>query len=525
MRNLTRREWSLTLASGALLAFSFPPFPTAPLAWIALIPLIRALDGRPAGHSIRIGYAFGLIYHLGLVFWIAFHTQIPGPLAVAGWVAASAILALYVMVATGVSRYSARWIGGWWPWTLPFTWTASEYLRFVTEFAFPWSTIGHSQARMLGLIQQADIWGVLGVSFWLVCLNVIAHQAYRSAFVNQRRAWQYAGAFALVLLAAFTYGRYRLSEQPTQPVALTVAIVQPNIDMDVKWGPGGVGISRRAYIEQSREIESPDVDLVIWPETALPDYMIYNPPGSTFVRVANPRYRGMFRAVTEHTGVPLVLGSPVHDYRIDNAYNSGAILMPGDLAVQTYEKRLLVPFGEHVPYDRLLGWLENLNLGIAHWAVGERNVLLNTAGANAGDSGRRFGIAICFESVFPSVMRSFVRQGADFLVIVTNDAWFGNTPLIYQHAEFAAFRAIETRSWIARAANTGISGIYDPWGRVTQKGPAFARATLIGSVGMHERDTVYLALGDWIAWVSIAATLLLLLGTWRRTRRDGARVG
>lgn len=499
------------------MAASFPPLPAAPLAWIGIVPLIRALEGRSPRQALRIGFMFGVVYHVLGLYWIAFHTQLPLYTSIPGWISAALIVSLYSAIPPFVSRYASRWIGNWWTWTLPFTWVSAEYLRFLTEIAFPWSTIGHSQARLLGIIQQADIWGVIGVSFWLVVMNVLAYHAYRFMYIEQRKSWRYAAIFALTLMATITYGSYRLAETPQQPVAVRAGIVQPNIDMDAKWGDRGLERSREIYLTQTLDIDSNAVDLVIWPETALPDYMVYAPAGSLSTRIINRRYRQLFRGITDHLGTPLVFGSPVYDYGIESAFNSGVVVMPESLTVQTYDKRLLVPFGEHVPYSRIFGFLDRLNLGIASWSVGGSADLLHSNGVS-------YGMVICFESVFPSVMRDYTRRGADFSVVITNDAWFGRSSLIYQHADFAAFRAIETRTWIARAANTGISAIYDPWGRMTIKAPAFKRQTIIGSVGYRERPTLYLLLGDWIAWVSIVATGVFVVGAWRVTRRDRKRV-
>jgi apolipoprotein N-acyltransferase len=509
---LTRREWYLAIISGILMALSYAPLPTAPLAWIGLVPLILALEGTSPRQALRLGGAFGLSYNLGVLYWIAFHTEISTPLSIAAWIGAGCIMTLYAIPAAWAVRVGSHWTGKWWVWTLPFTWVGAEYLRYVTELAFPWTTIAHTQARLLGIVQQADIWGVLGVSFWLVIMNILAYHAYKTAFSDQRRAWRWAAAFVLLLSVTFTYGRYRLNEQPTQPPLLTVGIVQPSIPMSVKWGRGGLEVSQEAYVDQSLDIEPGSVDLVIWPETALPDYTIYNPPGTEFDRIVNARYRHMFRTVMEHTGVPLVIGTPAYDYRIKDAFNTGAIVMPESLTVETYEKRFLVPFGERIPYASVFGWLNWFDFGIATWKAGERNVLLSTGST-------KFGMAVCLESVFPGVFRDFVRQGAEFHVVLTNDAWFGNTSSPYQHAEFAVFRAIETRSWIVRAANTGISGIYDPWGRMVTKGPLFEPALIVGSVARPERATPYLHFGDWIAWLSIVVTIALTIGGWLASRR------
>jgi len=508
---LTRREWYLAGLSGALLALALPPLPTGPLAWVALVPFLMAIEGASPGRAARIGFALGLVYHVGALYWIAFHVEIPWPLSILSWLLASVILALYTMVAAFGVRVAARWTGRAWAWTLPPIWVATEYARYTTEFAFPWSTIGHTQAGLLGLIQQADIWGVLGVSFWLCVLNVVAYRAVAAALAaERRRPWQYAGAFVLIVLATATYGRFRLNELPAQPATTRIALVQPNVDMETKWA-SGTGLDRTVDIlrSQTLQIEPKSVDLVIWPETAIPDYVVYGLPSAYNIpgRVVNPRYRAMLGEILGHTGVPLVTGTPAYDYEREEPFNSAAVIMPESLTVQTYDKRFLVPFGERVPYSRFLGFLDRLDLGIAHWTPGRSANLLRTPAGS-------FGVAICFESVFPGIMRQFVREGADFLVVVTNDAWFGRTSLIYQHAEFAAFRAIESRVWIARAANTGISAFFDPWGRMVEKTPVFRQRTLTGTIGRREGTTLYLRWGDWIARLSAAFAVVAVVGGW-----------
>jgi len=517
---LTRREWNLVVPAGVLLALALPPLPTGPLAWVALVPFLMALEDASPRRAALVGYVFGAVYHLGALYWIAFHVDIPTWLAIIAWVLASLILALYTAASAASVRLGARWVGGSWPWLLPCAWVAFEYLTYFTEFAFPWVIVGHTQARLLGLIQQADLWGVLGVSFWVVTLNVIAYRAVVAAHARPRRAWQFAGAFALVLLATMTYGRWRMSELPTKPLNVRIALVQPNVSMATKWSStNGLEATVDTLTAQTERIEPGSVDLVIWPETAIPDYLIYSPPGApSDERVVNPRYRLLFRYLTAHTGVPLVSGTPAQDYSRNAQFNSAMVVMPESLTVQSYDKRALVPFGERVPYDRFFGFLEELNLGIAHWSAGTRPTIFRTPVG-------KFGLGVCLESVFPGLMRDFVRRGADFLVIVTNDAWFARTSLIYQHAQYASFRAIENRVWIARDANTGISALVDPWGRMVQAAPAFEQATIIGNIGHRERDTLYFSWGDWIGQASLAVTLVLMIGGWWAGRRRRMGLG
>jgi apolipoprotein N-acyltransferase len=487
----------LASLSGALLACALPPLPAGPLAWVALVPLFYALRGVSIGRATALGYIFGVVYHLGALYWVACHVDIPRILSIAAWITASLVLAAFPAATAACALLIAQRMKRAWVWFLPFVWVAFEYARYITEFAFPWTVIAHTQSRLLGLIQQADFWGVLGVSFWVVTLNVLALRALEDAPNNRRRATMFAATFALVVAAAATYGRWRMSEHLTKPTSVRVALVQPNIGMDTKWDSGnGVQATADTLARQTMRIIPGSVDFVLWPETAIPDYLVYTPSaGRPGERILNPRYLIYFDELTAHLGVPLVSGVPAQDYPQDAQFNSAALIMPGRAGVQSYDKRFLVPFGERVPYESVFGFLQKLNLGIARWSSSTRFSVFH---APFG----RFGVGICFESVFPRLMSDFVRAGADFLVIMTNDAWFGNTSLVYQHAAFTSFRAIENRVWIARDANTGISALYDPWGRMVQTTGVFTQETLVGAIGHRERTTAYLIWGDWIAVVA-----------------------
>ena len=507
---ITRQELLLTVGSGILLSLALPPLPLAGLAWFGLVPLLFALEKSDPRRAALLGYVSGFVYQLGALYWVGAHVAIPRWLAIIAVLLATCIMAIGNMAAAWAARYSSRWVGERWPWVFLAAWVSVEYFRLFTEFAFPWTNIAHTQVRFLGVIQQADLWGVFGVSFWVVVLNVLAYEALRSAGNNRSRAWKYAGTFVLVIAAAVGYGRWRLAEVPTKPQDIRVALVQPNLSMEEKWHPEhGLRRSREVLDSLTMRIPRGEFDLVMWPETAIPTYLVYVSPESAdpSVRTLVPNYEGLLRRLVRHLGVPLVIGSPVYDYRRDMAFNSGVVISPDSLAVQSYDKRALVPFGERVPYESVFGFLEDLNLGMAHWSSGEHANVLHTPACD-------IGVGVCLESVFPDLMRELVDNGADVLVVLTNDAWFGNTSLIYQHADYAAFRAVESRIWVARAANTGISCFVDPWGRMTAKLGAFETGVLEGRIGKRERDTFYAEHGDWLPQGCLLATLVMLFGTW-----------
>jgi apolipoprotein N-acyltransferase len=517
---LDRREWILVSLSGVLLSLALPPLPFAPLAWLGLVPLLMVLENQEPRRAALIGWFMGFIHNFGAFHWMAFHVTMPRWLAIVACLLTCVSLAFFTAAVAAGVRYSARWLGRYWAWALLPFWVGAEYLRTFTEFAMPWNVLGYTQVRFLGLIQQADIWGVFGVSAWLVGLNIVAYHAVKAGRTGWRPALNHGALFILAITVVATYGRWRLNELPIRPTNIRIALVQPNVGMEEKWSPEkGLQHTETVLEQQTLKIRRGSVDLVMWPETAIPSYMVYGLSHRDSVRprrVVSPRYRALMRRVTAHIGVPLVTGTPIYDYATKYAYNSAAVISPRSLSVQSYDKRVLVPFGERVPYQAVFGFLENLNLGMANWRAGDRATVFETP---AG----KFSAAVCFESAFPDLMRRFVRDGADFLVILTNDAWFANTSLIYQHAEYASFRAIENRVWIARDANTGISCLIDPWGRQVQKAGAFEQKTIVGSIGKRESDTLYLHLGDWLAQLCLLAGVVLLAGGWVKSRRQSTQ--
>jgi apolipoprotein N-acyltransferase len=316
-------------------------------------------------------------------------------------------------------------------------------------------------------------------------------------------------------------------ENPSDADTVRVGIVQPNIDPWEKWGGAGdrwtsIESQLGKLLSETRSIAAKPVDLVVWPETAIPFHILL--PG-------NQTYWLWLRANLDSAHVPVLTGLPYAVF-YDSAsapatsswdsfrrlyyddFNSAALLVPGRPVGPVYKKIVLVPFAERIPYAEtfkfLIGPLK-WNVGIGMWGKGKDTILFSLPRKDG--SSLKFASMICYESVYPGYVREFVRQGAQFLVIMTNDSWWGNTSGAYQHASYASLRAVETRRWIIRAGNGGISGLVDPSGSIHEKTKLYSSTTIRGTIHPRTELTFYAKHGDLFAIGCVSCTALLLLAS------------
>jgi len=478
LRGFSLRELLFAALSGAALALAFPPFRTGFLAYAALVPLFLLLeDGRPRGGFLS-GFAVGIVFHAGALYWI-------GGITVAGMLFSILLLSTFFGIFTLLLNVLTRRFGARAMWAAPFLWTAVEYLRSQGELGFPWTALGNTQTYYPSLIQYSTITGVYGVSFWIVALNVAVLRLIR-ADRSRRRLAVWAAVPVALFLVPYVYGR---TEIPDRELSgdLRIAVVQPNIPPELKWrDPNGVRISFEALEQMTVEASRQTPDLVVWPETATPCYLRLR-----------ARYRSIVQGLADSLSVPILTGAPDYDVRTQEAYNAAFLFSPGEKRLQQYNKINLVPISERVPFrDRLpflggIKWevLETGDWGQAFFSRGtDRTVFRHPKGV--------FSVLICFESIFPGHVRKFARQGAQVLVNITNDAWFGRSSAPHQHARVAVFRAVENRIAIARSANTGVSMFVDPYGRTFGTTEIFHPALRIRSLPLRSEETFYTRNGN-----------------------------
>jgi apolipoprotein N-acyltransferase len=497
---MKKRDILLSLFSGILLILSFPNFDLEFLAWVALVPLFYSIEGKGLFHSFKLGFLTGIIFFLGILYWIivAVHTYGNVPLILSGLILLLLLLYLSLFLGAFTFLYQLIQIRLGFRTILfaPLLWVSLEYLRSFFLTGFPWANLGHSQYLNLPFIQMADITGVYGLSFVILLVNTtlygVPHQWQKKTF-----PFQEVSITVIVLLGFLVYGYGKMKavdRQMIQSHPLKIGLVQGNIDQSIKWDKSFQKETLKIYEKLSFKVAEGKPDLIIWPETATP-----------FFFQDAKEYQPFVLDIPKKTETFLLFGTP--SYKIEkgkvNHYNSAYLVSPSGDLIGKYDKIHLVPFGEYVPLSNLLFFIGSLGEGIGNFKSGKE--IFNFSLPQG-----KFGVLICFEIIFPDLCRKFVKRGADFLVTITNDAWFGKTSAPYQHFAIATFRAIENRVFIARAANTGISGLIDPLGRVMKQGGIFKEETMSGTIRLLKNKAFYTLYGDVFAWICSGFSILLL---------------
>ncbi len=515
---VTRLDYTLAFISGALLALSFPKYGHPAFAWVALVPLLLALtgwNGRPGPlrgiaplRAVGLSLVAGTTFFLGTVYWtgsvIVTFGDVPVPVAAIGVVLMSAYLALYHVVGLLVTSRVIAALGARGLFFAPLGWVGGEYLRGFMLEGFPWVPLGNSQVRLLPVAQLASVLGVYGLSLLVAYVNAtVAFALLRS---GRSRTIAVATA-AVVLLGIGGWGTWRIRDASLtrQGTPIRVGIIQPNIEQNAKLAAaedGNVQEARRIFttnLAMTRDVVRRGAEFVIWPESSIPFKFDRDPRGEEI------------RALAREIKVPILFGSDEEiigkgSYTI---YNSAYELQPDGRTAAVYRKIHLVPFGEFVPLRKWFFFIKPLVDSFTDFSAGDAIVLLPV-------NGHPVSTAICYEVVYPSLMRAAVQQGSELLTTITNDGWYGHSSAPYQHFEMAAMRAIEQGRYLARAANTGISGLVDPYGQVVRQSAIFEQVGLVESARFLTGTTVYGRIGDVVGYASLGLTLLTALIVWRQ---------
>ena len=498
------RSMFLAILSGILLIFIFPTvlfdyhFPDLGiLAWIALVPLFLAIRGKSPKNAFSLGLLAGLVSFLGILYWIRILSPLIGLLILAFYIAL--YIALFCFLLTFINRKLKSDI--WYLISAPILWVSVEYLRSSFPSGFPWALIGHSQYLNTPLIQISEFTGVYGVSFLIVLVNAaIAHAIgdFRFQMSDIRKKSLPVVIVVVIMGACFTYGKLILRNAHLIPrnSELKVGIVQGNVDLEEKWS--GILHERvlDTHIRLTEEVAKEEPELIVWSETATASCLKHE--GGDLVRLSN-----LARKLRSH----LLIGS-LDLAGQDNYYNSAFLISPqGNIACQ-YNKIHLVPFGEVIPLRRQVPFLARLveRMGGGGFKPGEELTIFNI-------DGKRFGVLICYEGIFDNLVRRFVKKGANFIINITNDAWYEKTSAPYQHFSFSIFRAIENRIPIVRAANTGVSGFIDSQGRIRKDLDIFIEGTLVDKISLKRQETFYTRFGNLFAYFCLTLSGLFIVST------------
>jgi apolipoprotein N-acyltransferase len=544
------RRSGLALLSGLILALAFPPVGARWAVLVALVPLLLAafppqgngragLRGPSLGFRQRflLGFLCGVVFFAILLDWLL---ALPGEEMTIPWLMAPALLflssymALFYAAATAVAGLAEDHAGIAAPWAFPVAWAVFEQLRGSGVLGFPWGWAGYVFAPYPVVLQAAAWIGVEGITLWVLAVNGALFAAARAWMEGRPRPALERACVAVAIGAAVPlFGAAVLSraprdtveaiggpadstfagERPAHPAAesgsLDIALLQANTPREIKWRHGYEGIVVDDLLARTKDAAAAGAELVIWPETAAPLMILWDPGLAQRVRdtVAEARawtLVGTLDAVLKSGG----------DF---DAYNAAMLYDPSGTLRQRYYKMKLVPFSEAMPFARTIPWMNALNFGQSNFRSGEEQTIFR-AGTHP------FAVLICFESVFPDLSRERVRGGARYLVNITNDFWFGRSAGPAQHAEMAIVRAVENRTPLARCANTGISFFVDPWGRVTQRTGLFVEARPLARVRAGGGGSFYTRHGPLLNWAVRAAFLLMLgMAAWNGWRSRGQR--
>lgn len=490
--------------SGILLILCFPTADLYGLAWIALVPFLISLYDKKPKQAFKIGIFVGILYFYGNLYWIYHAVHHYGDVPFVISVAVVLLLCLYLSVYIGAfafffsitirsTRFPALVIA-------PLFWVTLEFLRSYLFTGFPWSSIGYSQYKFVTAIQIADITGIYGVSFLIVAVN----GAIADIFLLKRRtsdmplfplSHTIIGFSVLLSLIIFclVYGHWRLKEERPGNM-LVVSVIQGNIEQDKKWEPAYQEAVIGTYKKLSMEAVLSSPEMIVWPETALPFYFSYD-----------KRYTERLIDFQKSLNTYLLFGGILVRQKEGKVLlsNSAILLNKAGEVSYIYDKIHLVPFGEYVPLQKILFFVDKLVTGIGDYVHGK--YYLRSDAPSEG-----FATLICYEVIFPGLVRKFYLKGGDFIVNITNDAWFGMTKGPYQHFSMAVFRAVENRKPLIRAANTGISGFIDSNGRILSKTGLFQEAILTQNIKTDPTRSFYTKYGDLFSYVCIVLSVILL---------------
>jgi apolipoprotein N-acyltransferase len=505
LQKIDRNKILLAAVSGLLLTGSFPEINLSWLAWFAIVPLLIAAKGLGFKDGFKIGLLAGLVHYITLLYWLSYtmetYGHLPIYLAVPILFLFSFYLSLFTALFSGtLTLIKLRLLNLLY--VIPALWVSLEYIRSFLFTGFPWELLAYSQYNSLHIIQISDILGPYGVSFLLALSNTAVFFGFLYLTGSGRREKKVSGAslalsaiiFLIALSTIWFYGKFRMESTDRVTAGsrkARISVIQGNIEQSEKWDSSLQLSTTEKYLALSGSVIKEKPELVVWPETAAPFYFIYDRALTDTV----------LRGVAE-TGVSFLIGSPSLKAGGNGIeyYNSAFLIGPDGKVSGKYDKVHLVPFGEYVPLKKWLPFIGKIVEHVGDFHPGKKGAVISS-------NGYSIGVLICYELIFPSLSRAEVKNGAGLLVNITNDAWYGKTSAPYQHFSMAAFRAVENRRALVRAANTGISGFVDPSGRVISSTPLFEDAVVTGDIPLMNELTFYTRFGDLFALICLAAAV------------------
>lgn len=522
MNSKTLSRIPLAVATGILLGLSYPPIPFGWLAFIAFVPLLKLFESIDSyAKALRYGYLTFFLLNLITLYWTGGFTHgKDGYMMVAGSLLILVhpfFFCLPLLLLVFIRRVFGFQTGVL---AFPLLWTTFEYLHSATQISFPWLMLANTQTYDLPAIQFASITGAFGITLWILLINVLVYLISVQIISGRNKIHPAPVVVGIVTLCVLYilpkwYGNDRLSGDRTEHTGRHVRIgaIQPNIDPFEKWQDDPAS-SLSVLNGMTITLIPEKPDLILWPETAVPCYILH--PN-------NRPYYIMVRHLVDSLQVPLLTGIPDIVYYHGSelipksskrdqtgepydTFNSSLLLIPGNDSIQRYAKIRLVPFAERVPFSDELSFLNAVrwNFGLGGWGIGRDTTVFRFTGKDHSEI--KFSNLICYESIYPGFVAAFVAKGAEFLTVITNDSWWGNTSGAYQHEQYSVLRAVENKRWLIQCANGGVSCAIDPFGRIVNPTRLYTQTTLVQDITLLDDYTFYTLHGDWIAEMAFLVT-------------------
>ena len=504
---ILKNRWWIPLITGLSFALCLPPFnheynpvfaPFPLLSFVILIPLMFFSMLKPFKKAVLFTFLYSFSAALVQFYWIGFVTaEGLWHLILLGLVLISAGIGTVFLIAGMLFRLTIRFTGRFYIVIFPAIWIGIDFLRTVGDVAFPWSFLGYSLTPFLPVAQFATITGVWGLTYIIVFGNILIWEILLSYYNNQNQAQKiiHAAIFALFLSGVSVWGYLKL-KGPQHTESSHIALLQSNLDQ-FHWGNNSLDSAFSITETMVRTAALKKPELIIGPESALLCFLERRPDLSSKVK-----------SWATIINTPILLGALHWDKAPPGAlyeyivYNSAFLIEPDTYIMEHYNKQKLVPFSEKMPFENLFPILSRVNLGEADFHSGVDSVVFSP------DKKIKGAPFICYEIIFPSFVQQRLKKGANLIITMTNDGWFGKTSAPYQHAIMARMRAIENRISVVRCANSGISMFIDPFGRVLKKSELYTRAVIDGDIQLKTADTFYSKYGDWFVLICLLVSVL-----------------
>lgn len=491
--------WPLMVApaiSGALIGSSFLDFSLYPLAWVAFAPLLWALDrARDRRETIVVAAIAGVVTNILGFYWLVYTINVFGGFPYALAVFFFACLTLYSTLQFVLLGLGFRWCG-WGPLALApaLIWTT---LEFLYPNLFPWR-MAHTQHHVIPLIQIGEVTGPYGLSLVVVWTSTALAWVFRQSGTSGWRRCAPIGSATVAAAALYAYGAMRIPAIEAAMHAaptVSIALVQGNIGIKEKGNQTYFDVNVDKYRQLTAAVQE-RVHLAVWPETVVQEWV----PAEAAVLPDDAQPFPQLRTRLIYGGLAFHRTGP----READEYNSAFLVGPFGAVLGRYDKQILMPFGEYIPF--------------ASWIPGLKELSPNTGGFTPGSGSRVFdvpgvgkvGPLICFEDLPASIPRAMTQAGAQLLIAMANDAWYGESAAPYEHQALALGRAIENRRYLLRVNNSGVTGVIDPLGRVVATLPIFTADTLLAQVQPLTITSVYNRIGDAFGWLLTLLTIVLL---------------